>query len=252
MRLSAHDQLALVAAAARPAREARRHDLLGQLIELGAARFQRAFEFGARVEQRLAADARVEEVRGLGQRRARQSGGNRQDAVFHLPVFGDHHDQRALRLEPHEFDMLEPHIELGGEHDAGGAGQSGQKARGLREHIFNRGSGRRHLPFDRAAVVLVQVADLHQRIDEEAQAHFGRQPSGRGMRRIDQAELLEIRHHVADRGRRQRHLQDARDIARADRLAGREIALDDLAENLARPVAQLGERDLRGADRDIV
>ena len=34
----------------------------------------------------------------------------------------------------------------------------------------------------------------------------------------------------------------ARDVARADRLAGREIGLDDLAEDLARPVVQRGQR----------
>ena len=83
-----------------------------------------------------------------------------------------------------------------------------------------------------------EVADLHQRIDEEAQAELGRQPAGRGMRRIDQAELLEVRHHVADRGGRQRHREDARQIARADRLAGRQVALDDLAENLARALVE--------------
>ena len=53
------------------------------------------------------------------------------------------------------------------------------------------------------------VADLHQGVDEEAQAELGRQPAGRSMRRIDQPKLLEVRHHVADRGRRERHRDDA-------------------------------------------
>ena len=44
--LAAHDQLALVALAARPAREPGRDDALGQLIELGLAGFERAFELG--------------------------------------------------------------------------------------------------------------------------------------------------------------------------------------------------------------
>ena len=43
---------------------------------------------------------------------------------------------------------------------------------------------------DRAAVVFVEIADLHQRIDEKAQAQFGRQPPGRGVRRIDQARAV--------------------------------------------------------------
>ena len=90
-----------------------------------------------------------------------------------------------------------------------------------------------------------EVADLHQGIDEKAQAEFGRQPAGRGMRRIDQAELLEIRHHVADRGRRQRHRDQARNVARADRFAGREIAFDDLTKNVARALVELGEPGMR-------
>ena len=51
--------------------------------------------------------------------------------------------QRALRLEPHEFDMLEPDIQLGGEHDAGGAREPGQQARGLHQHVLDRLAGGR-------------------------------------------------------------------------------------------------------------
>ena len=101
---------------------------------------------------------------------------------------------------------------------------------------------------------LGEIADLHQGIDEKAQAEFGRQPAGRGMRRIDQAELLEIRHHVAHRGRRQRHRDQARDVARADGFAGRQIALDDLTKNVARTLVELGEPGMRRdqADRIVV
>ena len=79
------------------------------------------------------------------------------------------------------------------------------------------------LRLDLPALVGRQVADLEERVDEEAEAEFGRQPPGRGVRRVDQAELLEVGHDVADRGRRQRHRQDAADVARADRLAGLEV-----------------------------
>ena len=70
-----------------------------------------------------------------------------------------------------------------------------------------------------AALLVGQVADLHEGVDEEAQAALRRQPAGRDMRRIDEAEMLEVAHHVADRGRRQRQRQHARQVARADRLA---------------------------------
>ena len=47
-----------------------------------------------------------------------------------------------------------------------------------------------------------------------------------------------------------RHRQNARQIARADRLAGRQIALDDLAKNLARTLVELGEPQLVHADAE--
>ena len=101
-------------------------------------------------------------------------------------------------------------------------------------------------------VIVGEIADLHQRVDEEAQALLGRQPPGRRMRRIDQAGLFQIRHHVAHRRRRQRHRNDARQVARADRLAGRQIALDHLAKNLARALVELRKPDLTGAYWNVV
>ena len=104
------------------------------------------------------------------------------------------------------------------------------------------------------ALRLGEVADLHQGIDEEPQAEFGRQPAGRGMRRVDQAELLEIRHHVAHRGRRQRHRDQARNVAGTDGFAGGEITLDDLTKNVPRTLVELGKPGMRSdqADRIVV
>ena len=94
--------------------------------------------------------------------------------------------------------------------------------------------GARHLSFDRAPILFRQVADLHQRVDEETEAQFGRKSPRRSMGRVNQPELFQVRHHVPDGGRRQRNWQQARQISRTDRLAGRQITLDNLAENLAR------------------
>ena len=65
------------------------------------------------------------------------------------------------------------------------------------------GSGGLDLRVDRAALALVDGADLEHGVDEEAQALLRRQPAGRGVRRGDQAEILEIGHDVAHRGGRQ-------------------------------------------------
>jgi len=43
-----------------------------------------------------------------------------------------------------------------------------------------------------APVGFAEVADLHQRVDEEAQAELGRQSPGRRVRRINKAELLQV------------------------------------------------------------
>src|SRR3954464_7672407 len=74
------------------------------------------------------------------------------------------------------------------------------------------------------------------------------------MRRVDQAELLEVRHHVTDRGRRQRHRDQTRNVARADGFAGREITLDDLTKNVPRALVELSEPGIRRdqADRIVV
>ena len=176
-------------------------------------------------------------------RRTGQPGRQREDAVLDLPVLGNQHHQRALGLEPHELDVLEPRVRFHRQHHAGRARQPRQHAGGFGQHRIDRfrGAGGGDLRLDRLAVVLGQVADLHQRIDEEAQAPLGRQPARRGVRRIDEAELFEVRHDVAHRGRRQRHRDQAREIARADRLAGRKVALDDLPEDLARALVELRE-----------
>ncbi len=200
-----------------------------------------------RLGERPAADAGIEEVRGLGQRRDRQAERQRNDAVLDLPVLGDQHHQGALGLQPHELDMLEPDVALDRQHDAGRMGEAGQEAARLRvEHVLDRLTGGRDLALDGTAArsCSAEVADLHQRVDEEAQAELGRQPAGRGVRRIDQPELLQVLHDVADRGRRQRHGEQPGEVARAHRLAGRQVAVDDLAENLARALVERDEARL--------
>ena len=70
MRGAAHDQLALIALAARPAREAGRDDLLGERIELPLLRFERFLQLDLRFQEGAAAHMRVKEIRRLAQGRA--------------------------------------------------------------------------------------------------------------------------------------------------------------------------------------
>ncbi len=73
-----------------------------------------------------------------------------------------------------------------------------------------------------------QVARLRRQhgVDEQPVAARGRDAAGAGVRAGDQAELLEVGHHVADRRRRQLEAAGARQRARADRLAVGDVALD--------------------------
>src|SRR6476646_2792437 len=112
VRRAAHNQLALVALAARPARQAGGDDLLGELIDLRLAGCQRLLQLGLGLRQRAAAHMGVEEVRRLGEGRPRQSGRNADDPVLDLPVVRDQDDERTLGLEPYEFDVLEAHVRL--------------------------------------------------------------------------------------------------------------------------------------------
>ena len=73
---------------------------------------------------------------GLDQRRGRQADRDIEHAVFDLAVLGDQHDQRALGLEPHELDMLEPLVRFRRQHHAGGAAEPGEKAGRFGQHTL--------------------------------------------------------------------------------------------------------------------
>src|SRR6267378_3301266 len=62
------------------------------------------------------------------------------------------------------------------------------------------------------------------------------------MRRVEQAEILQVGHDVADGGGRQRLGELAGERPRANRLAGLDIAFDDVAQDLAGTLIQLGDR----------
>ena len=74
--------------------------------------------------------------------------------------------------------------------------------------------------------LLLQRLHSEQGVDEEAVAALRGHASGRGVRAGDEAELLEVRHDVAYRGRAQVQPRTLRERARADRLAIVDVMLD--------------------------
>ena len=233
----------LASSAPRPGGEAGVDQPRRERVEFAARRFARPRDFLARFRQRAAADLGVEVVGRLGERRSRHAGGRRDDAVLDRAVLADQHRQRPLGIEADELDMLEADIVLRGDDDAGAVGQVGEQGGRLGQRAFEAAflGGGAHLAVDSRPLLARQAAELEQRVDVKAQAELGRQAAGAGVRRVDEAELLEILHHVAHRGGRQRDRQHAREVARADRLAAGEIGVDDAAEDLARPRVEVGE-----------
>ena len=139
------------------------------------------------------------------------------DAVLDVTILRNHHRQRLGRLELDELDMLQGGFALGRQHQTGAARQAGEHLAGLGQHVFERGAAACsfHLRLDDPALFVGQIANLHEGIDEKAQPLLRRQPAGRDMRRVDEAEVLQIAHHVAHRRRRQRLREHARQTSRA-------------------------------------
>ena len=207
----------------------------GQAVEFGARLGLAPLDFGPRLGERPAADIGIEVVAGLDQRRRCRAGIEVDQPVLDRAVLADQDHQPAGRLDADELDVLEPDVDLAGEHDARPARQAGQRLARVGQQQFDAPPGvdRLDLRLDLVPLLDRQVAHFEQCVDEEAQPEVGRQPSCRGMRRVDQPEALQIGHHVPDRGRRERDRELAADVARAHRLAGAEVQFDDLAEDLA-------------------
>ena len=179
-----------------------------------------------------AADVRIEIVGGLGQRWTAAARPAASMMRFSTLLSSPTRTTSALPGSSGTNSMCfrRAHL-LVGEHHAGAVRQAGDHLAGLAAAPARSTSARliaQSAPRSGGAP-RGEVADLEQAVDEQAQADLGRQAPGRCVRGKDQAEMLQVRHDVADRGRRQRHRQQARQIARADRLAGREVGLDDRA-----------------------
>ena len=94
---------------------------------------------------------------------------------------------------------------------------------------------------DILALSLGQVAGLEQPRHEKLQTSPSRQSTSRRVRRMQQAQILQVRHHIADSGRRQLSFQPARQRAGANRLSGLHIGIDDQPQYFARPLIQIRE-----------
>ena len=159
MRLPAHDELAPRPA---PARDARLDELRRQRVEFDLRGLLRRLDLAARLGERAPADARVEVIGRLDERRGRQVPWNRQHAVLDAAVLGDENGEHALSFEPHEVDLLQAHVGLVDRDDAGRAGETREQPRRLGEHALEVAllGGGLDLRLDARALLRPDVADL--------------------------------------------------------------------------------------------
>src|SRR5262249_53879719 len=110
--------------------------------------------------------------------------------------------EAAARLERHKFNMPEARDLLFCEDDAGAMGQTRNQLTRFAQKLVDRlVAPIGDLRFYLAPLVERYVADLEKSVDEQPKAKLGRQAPGGRVRRNDEAELLQIRHDVADRRR---------------------------------------------------
>jgi len=246
VRLAAHDQRAALVAAgpSGPGGKPALDDPGGQLVQRRAVRIELGHDLVVGLVDGAADEAGAEEIRRLDQRRRAQALRRLDHPVFDDAGLGHQHHQRPAGREIHELDVAERALRLRRQHQAGSARQPRQRRHGVLEQPFQVFGRTRALHVDLAALGLGEVADLEDAVDEQAKPGLGRQPAGRGVRREQQPGLLQVRHDVADGGRRQVDVEPLRQRARADRLAGLEIGVDDVAQNLARAFVQFGNHRL--------
>lgn len=205
-----------------------------QFVELGDALGPLRPHRGAHFGDGFAGGEIGEIVGGLRQRAAGEARRQRHDAVFDRPVL-PHEDRHALRgVETDEFDVPEHHVGLGRDHHAGAVAEAAQQRGGLGEIVLDPRAMHLalDLPRNRAAVGFVHRADFKHGIDEKAQPLLRRLPPRRSVRRRDQPQIFEIGHDVAHAGGAEPDREHPAQIARADRRARFEIALDDLFEDV--------------------
>ena len=188
--LAAHDQALLAVERARPGGKAGLDHLLGQLVELGLGGGLLLLDPGPGLVEAEAADAGVEVVAGLDQARRGQARRQGDDPVLHVLVLADQHHQRLAGLQLHELDVLELAHLLVGQHDAGACDRP--------EIISPASVSTCSKRFSRLMPICASMARRSSSVRSPTSSRpstnrrrpdLRRQAAGRGVRRIDEAQV---------------------------------------------------------------
>src|SRR6266513_706416 len=200
--LAAHDQRALSVTTG-PARQPGRDHPRCQLVELRLMRADLILDIRPRLLDRAADEPSIEVITGADQGCRRQTERHLDYPVLDEAVLGDQHDKRAARPEMHELDVLQWPFRLWHDDDPGTVRQAGERRGRLFQRLREALAPRRAEALEVVPLGLREIADLQEAVHEQAQPRLCGQPPGRGVRRIEEPRLFEIRHDVAVRRRRQ-------------------------------------------------
>ena len=163
----------------------------------------------------------------------------RHDAVLHVAVGGDDDEQDAFFREIEKLDLPNAAgLTAGGDDDAGKVRQAGEQLRGAGDDLVVRQAMQRF--FHLAHLSGFERLHGEQAIDEQTVAARRRNAPGGRVRAGDEAGLFQVRHYVADGGRRQVKAGKLGQRTRADRLPVGNIVFDQGFQQGARAFIKHG------------
>ncbi|KAG0776785.1 hypothetical protein G6F22_012329 [Rhizopus arrhizus] len=217
-----------------------------QLLQFGTGVAQLQQQAGADLGHRQPGEMGVEVVGDLLQLPRRELLAGLDDPVLYL-VVGEHQDrQHPAPVQRHEIDLAE------GELLAPWRADHADEVAHRRQQL--RGAAQQGLGAAAAGQLLAQAGQfalprrlhLPQAVDEHPVAMRGRNAPGRGMRRGQQPQVLQVTEDVADGGRADLQAGHTRQRLRADRLAVLDITRDQRAQQMARTRGKLVGRTVHG------
>ncbi len=173
----------------------------------------------------------VQRVGGFDQLAGAVGAVGRQNPVLYVAVTGHEHKQDAFFREGDEFDLADARADVARcDDDTGEMGQVGKQTRRLTDDLPGLRLGADQFGNNTRLVDLLQGLHGEQGVDEKPVATRRGDAPGGGVRAGDEAQIFEIGHDVAYRGRRQIQARNARQRPRADGCAFGDITFDQRLE----------------------